>query len=107
MPGLTARPDQGVASSQLRPAEPVVCIEHHATFTGLGDGAVDLTTTIPNTTLIGIWRIGTDNRYTLVGLSEDPLAKAAGSGGGRLRRASQRSADFPITNPVRPLGPST
>jgi hypothetical protein len=45
----------------------VVCIEHYATFPGLGDGAVDLTTTIPNTTLIGIWRIGTDNRYTLVG----------------------------------------
>jgi hypothetical protein len=57
--------------------EPVVCIERHATFTGLDDGAVDLTAPIPNTTLIGIWRIGTDNRYTLVGLSEDPLAKAA------------------------------
>jgi hypothetical protein len=63
--------------AETEEAEPVVCIEHHATFTGLGDGAVDLTTTIPNTTLIGIWRIGTDNRYTLVGLSEDPLAKAA------------------------------
>ena len=35
--------------AETEEAEPVVCIEHHATFTGLGDGPVDLTTTIPNT----------------------------------------------------------
>jgi hypothetical protein len=31
----------------------------------------------PSSLGFSIWRIGTDNRYTLVGLSEDPLAKAA------------------------------
>ena len=34
--------------AETEEAEPVVCIEHHATFTGLGDGPVDLTTTITN-----------------------------------------------------------
>jgi hypothetical protein len=38
---------------------------------------VDLTTTIPNSTLVGVWRLETDGHYHLIGLSEDPLAKAA------------------------------
>jgi hypothetical protein len=57
--------------------EPVLCVERHATFTGLDDGAVDLTTTVPNTRLIGVWRIDAIGRYELKGLAEDPLAGAA------------------------------
>lgn len=52
-------------------------IEHHATFTGLGDGAVDLTAPIPKTSKIGVWRIETDNSFNLIGLTDDPLATAA------------------------------
>jgi hypothetical protein len=63
--------------AETEEGEPVLCIERHATFTGLDDGAVDLTTTIRNSGLVGVWRIATNNRWHLVGLSEDPLAKAA------------------------------
>jgi hypothetical protein len=36
-----------------------------------------LTAPIPNTSKIGVWRIDPDNRYALVGLGDDPIAKAA------------------------------
>ena len=58
--------------------EPVVCIERHATFTGLDTGDIDLTTTVPNTSMIGVWRIDPANRYNLIGLADDPIATAAG-----------------------------
>ena len=57
--------------------EPVVCIERHATFTGIDTGDVDLTAPIPNTSKIGVWRIDPTNHYALIGLTDDPLAKAA------------------------------
>ena len=57
--------------------EPVVMIERHATFTGMADGAIDLTAPIRNTAKIGVWRIDTSNHDKLVGLADDPLAKAA------------------------------
>jgi hypothetical protein len=55
----------------------VVCIEHHATFTGIDSGDVDLTAAIPNTSKVGVWRIGPSNHYVLIGLTDDPLATAA------------------------------
>jgi hypothetical protein len=58
--------------------EPVVCIEGHCTFTGLDSGAVDLTSPIPNTDKIGVYRIEPDNHYRLVGLADDPIVQAAG-----------------------------
>ena len=57
--------------------EPVVMIERHATFTGLDTGDVDLTAPIPNTAKVGVWRIDPTGRYVLVGMADDPLAKAA------------------------------
>jgi hypothetical protein len=36
-------------------------------FTGLDDGAVDLTAPIPNTSKVGVWRIEPDNSYNLIG----------------------------------------
>ena len=56
----------------------MVCIERHATFTGLDDGAIDLTTTVPNTTLVGVWRIDPSGHYELKGLAQDPIVTAAG-----------------------------
>ena len=56
--------------------EPVVVVERHASYTGLDSGDVDVTAPVPNTTLVGVWRIDTENRYTLVGLMEDPIATA-------------------------------
>ncbi len=53
-------------------------IEAHATFTGLDTGDVDLTAPIPNTSKLGVWRIDTTGHYVLMGLMDDPLAKAAG-----------------------------
>ena len=58
--------------------EPIVMIERHATFTGIADGAIDLTTSIPNTSKIGVWRIDPSGHYALVGLADDPIANAAG-----------------------------
>jgi hypothetical protein len=57
--------------------EPVVMIERHASFTGLDDGSVDLTSPIPNTVRVGVWRIEPDNHYKLVGLADDPIVTAA------------------------------
>jgi hypothetical protein len=57
--------------------EPVVLVENHATFTGLNSGDVDLTAPIPNTSMIGVWRIEPSGRYTLKGLAEDPVVTAA------------------------------
>jgi hypothetical protein len=54
-----------------------VLIERHASFTGLDDGAVDLTSPIPNTTAVGVWRIEPDNLYALKGLMDDPTVTAA------------------------------
>ena len=62
--------------AETEEGEPVVCIEHHATFTGLDSGDIDLTTSVPNTTMIGVWRFAPDGDYDLVGLAEDPLATA-------------------------------
>ena len=58
--------------------EPVVMIEKHASFTGLDDGAVDLTAPVPNTQMVGVWRSELHNVYTHKGLAEDPTVKAAG-----------------------------
>ena len=55
----------------------MVMIERHATFTGMADGAVDLTAPIPNTRLIGVWRIDPDGNYLIKGLAEDPMATKA------------------------------
>jgi hypothetical protein len=63
--------------AETEEGEPVVCIEHHATFTGIDSGDVDLTAPIPNTSKVGVWRIDPDNRYCLIGLADDPLAEAA------------------------------
>ena len=63
--------------AETKEGEPVVCIERHATFTGLDTGDVDLTAPIPNTTLVGVWRIGRTNRYSLMGPADDPIAAAA------------------------------
>jgi len=63
--------------AETEDGEPVVCIERHATFTGLENGDVDLTAPIPKTMKVGVWRIDPENRYELVGLADDPIAKAA------------------------------
>jgi len=63
--------------AETEEGEPVVCIERHATFTGLDTGDVDLTTSVPNTKLIGVWRIDPSNHYALVGLADDPIATTA------------------------------
>jgi hypothetical protein len=52
-------------------------IERHASFTGLDSGDVDLTTSIPNTPKIGVWRIDPTGHYVLMGIGDDPLATAA------------------------------
>jgi hypothetical protein len=45
---------------------------------GLGRAlTVDLTTPIPNTSKIGVWRIDPSGHYVLPGLAEDPIAMAA------------------------------
>lgn len=54
----------------------MVVIERHASFTGLDNGDVDLTAPIPNTSMSGVWRIETNNRYSLVGLVDDPSVYA-------------------------------
>ncbi len=46
--------------------EPVVVVERHASFTGLDSGDVDLTAPIPNTSMIGVWRIEPNGHYTRV-----------------------------------------
>jgi hypothetical protein len=58
-------------------SEPVLCVEGHATFTGLESGDVDLTTMVPNTKLIGVWRIDPTGHNVLMGLMDDPIATAA------------------------------
>jgi len=63
--------------NETEESEPLVMIENRATFTGLDDGAVDLTAPIPNTTAIGVWRIEPDNHYEIKGLMEDPIVTAA------------------------------
>jgi hypothetical protein len=63
--------------AETEKGEPVLCVERHATFTGLDDGAIDLTTSVPNTRLVGVWRIDTSNHYALQGLAEDPIVSAA------------------------------
>ena len=55
----------------------MVVVERHASFTGLDSGAVDLTTPIPNTSKIGVWRIEPSGRYALMGLMDDPIVTAA------------------------------
>jgi hypothetical protein len=57
--------------------EPVVMVENHATFTGLDGGAVDLTSPIPNTARIGVWRVEPTGHWELKGLMDDPIAAAA------------------------------
>jgi hypothetical protein len=64
--------------AETEDSEPVVMIEKHASFTGLDDGAVDLTAPVPNTQMVGVWRIEPDGRYQLKGLAEDPVVTAAG-----------------------------
>jgi hypothetical protein len=63
--------------AETEDSEPVVMIEKHATFTGMYDGAVDLTAPIPNSRLVGVWRIEPSGEYQLKGLAEDPIAGAA------------------------------
>ena len=43
----------------------------------MADGAIDLTTSIPNTAKIGVWRIEPSGHYALMGLTDDPLLTAA------------------------------
>ncbi len=57
--------------------EPVVLIERHASFTGLDGRAVDLTSPIPNSGKIGVWRIKPDGHYELKGLMDDPVVTPA------------------------------
>ena len=63
--------------NETEDSEPVVMIDRYATFTGIHDGAVDLTAPVPNTQKIGVWRIDTTGHYVLVGIGDDPLAAAA------------------------------
>jgi hypothetical protein len=58
-------------------SEPVVLIEANASFTGLDNGDVLLCGSIPNTRLIGVYRINPDNRYVLERLEDDPFAATA------------------------------
>ncbi len=51
--------------------EPFVVIDQWA-FTGLDSGAIELVSAIPNTGKVGVYRIEPDNRYELVGLTDDP-----------------------------------
>ena len=69
--------------AETEDSEPVVVIENHASFTGLDDGAVDLTSPVPNTRLVGVWRIDPSGQYQLKGLAEDPVAAAAAEQGPR------------------------
>ena len=57
--------------------EPVVVIERYASFTGLDGGDVDLTTPVPNTSKLGVWRIEPSGRYALQGLMDDPTVTVA------------------------------
>lgn len=57
--------------------EPIVLIEMHGSFTGLDNGDVLLCGPIPNTRLIGVYRIKPDNRYVLERLEPDPFAATA------------------------------
>jgi hypothetical protein len=66
--------------NETEDSEPVVMIEGYATFTGMYDGAVDLTAPVPNTPKIGVWRIEPDGQYELKGLMDDPTVKAADQG---------------------------
>jgi hypothetical protein len=59
----------------------VVVVERHASFTGLDSGDVDLTAPIPNTSKIGVWRIGPSSHYDLLGLLDDPIVTAAAEQG--------------------------
>jgi hypothetical protein len=68
---------RGWTWSLTEEGEPVVLVERRAIFTGLDSGAVDLTTTVPNTSLIGVWRIDPSGHYALKGLADDPIAAAA------------------------------
>ena len=52
-------------------------IEYNASFTGLANDDVLLCGPIPNTRLIGVWRIKPDNRYVLERLEDDPFAAVA------------------------------
>jgi hypothetical protein len=63
--------------NETEEGEPVVMIENRASFTGLDDGAVDLTAPVPNTTAIGVWRIEPSGQYELKGLMDDPVVTAA------------------------------
>jgi hypothetical protein len=60
--------------------EPVVMVEANAAFTGLDDGSIDLAAPIPNTSLIGVYRIKPSGHFTLTGLRDDPIVKAAEQG---------------------------
>lgn len=57
--------------------EPIVLIEMNASFTGLDNGDVLLCGPIPNTRLLGVYRIKPDNRYALERLEGDPFAVEA------------------------------
>lgn len=57
--------------------EPIVLIEMNASFTGLDNGDVLLCGPIPNTRLIGVYRIKPDSRYFLERLEGDPFAVEA------------------------------
>jgi hypothetical protein len=57
--------------------EQIVLIEMNASFTGLDNGDVLVCGPIPNTRVIGVYRIKPDNRYVLERLEEDPFADAA------------------------------
>jgi hypothetical protein len=62
---------------QTEAGEPITMIESHASFTGLDNGDVLLCGPIPDTRLIGVYRIKPDNRYALERLEDDPFAVEA------------------------------
>jgi len=51
--------------------EPFVLIEEIG-FTGLDSGAIEMVGSIPETGIVGVWRVEPDNHYKLVGLIDDP-----------------------------------
>ena len=58
--------------------EPVVMVEANANFTGLADGAIDFTGPIPNTRLIGVYRIKPDGHFTLLATRGRPDRNGGG-----------------------------
>ena len=81
--------------------EPVVMIERHATFTGMADGAIDLTTSIPNTPRFGVWRIEPSGPVRPGG----PDGRSDRDGGGRAGAQELKRALFGLPAVTRGSSP--